>query len=77
LLIGFGVVFVAIFFPGRDFLDEGFLVRNAAIKALVREDGEFGFGHIQPATVLGGVMPLEAFDEALGLGGREGFVERS
>ena len=71
------MVFVAIFSPGRDFFDQGLEVWNAAIKALVREDGEFGFGHIQPAAVLGRVMPLEASGEAPGLGGREGFVERS
>ena len=80
--IGFGGVFGAIFFPGRDFFDQGFEVGNAVIKALVREDGAFGFGHIQPAAVLGRVvlgrgMPREAFDEAPGLGGREGFGERS
>jgi predicted CoA-binding protein len=36
------VVFVAIFFPGRDFFDQRREAWNAAIKALVREDGEFG-----------------------------------
>jgi hypothetical protein len=31
---GFGVVSVAAFFPSRDFLDQGFLVGNAAVEAL-------------------------------------------
>jgi hypothetical protein len=34
LPIGFGVVFVAVFFPSRDFFDQGFLVGNAAVEAL-------------------------------------------
>ena len=37
LPIGFGVVFVAVFFPSRDFFDEGLRVGNAAVEA-------FGFG---------------------------------
>ena len=34
LPIGFGVAFVAVFFPSRDFLDQGFLVGYAAVEAL-------------------------------------------
>jgi hypothetical protein len=44
LPIGFGVVFVAVFFPSRDFFDEGLPVGNAAVEALGQRDAEFGFG---------------------------------
>jgi hypothetical protein len=50
LPIGFGVVFVAVFFPSRDFFDEGFPVGNAAVEALGQRDAEFGFG--RPLTSL-------------------------
>ena len=50
LPIGVGVVFVAVFFPSRDFFDEGFPVGNAAVEALGQRDAEFGFG--RPLTSL-------------------------
>jgi hypothetical protein len=43
---------------------------------LAGEDGEFGLGEIEPAAVLGRVVPLEALDDAARLGGLEGLVER-
>ena len=73
--IGLGVVGVAVLLPGGDFRGELLLVGDAAVEALGREDGEFGLGHVEPASVLGRVMPLEAFDEAARFGGREGFVK--
>jgi hypothetical protein len=32
---------------------------------------------VEPAAVLGGVVPFEAFDQPAGFGGREGFIKRS
>jgi hypothetical protein len=75
LPIGLCVMFVAAF-PGGDFRGQVWLVGDAAVEALGREDGEFGFGHVEPASVLGRVAPFEPFDEAAGFGGGEGFVER-
>jgi hypothetical protein len=51
--IGFGVVFVAVFFPSRDFFDQAFPVGNAAVEALGQRDAQFGFGHpsIRSATI--------------------------
>ena len=74
--VGLGVKGVAALFPGGDFVDQGLLVGDAAIKALRREDGEFGFGHVEPTSVLGRVMPFEPFNEAARFCGGEGFVER-
>jgi hypothetical protein len=54
---------------------EDFLVGDAAVQALGHENAEFGFGHVEPATVLGRVMPFEALDEPAGFRSGEGFVE--
>ena len=75
--IGLGVSGIAIVLPGGDFLDQGLFVGNASVEALGRQDAEFGFGEIEPAAVLGGVVPFEALDQAPGLGGRKGLIEGS
>ena len=62
--------------PCADFVGEDLLVGDAAIQALRGEHAEFGFGHVEPTTVLGRIVPFEALDEPTRLGGREGFVER-
>jgi len=71
-----GVVLVAVVLPCVDIVGEDLLVGDAAIQTLRREHAEFGFGHIEPAAVLGRVVPFEALDEPACLGGGEGFVER-
>ena len=40
------------------------------------QDGEFGFGHVEPASVFGRVVPFESIGEAESFVGREGLVER-
>ena len=72
----FGVVAVAVVLPCVHLVGQDFLVGDAAIQTLRREHAEFGFSHVEPAAVLGRVMPFEALDEAARLGSREGFVER-
>ena len=47
---------------------EGLLAGDAAAQALPDQNGEFGFGPVEPASVLGRVMPFEPFDEAAGFG---------
>lgn len=69
LPIGFGVVLVSVVLPGGYFFVEGLLVGDAAAQALPGQNGEFGFGHVEPASVLGRVMPFEPFDEAARFGG--------
>jgi len=56
--VSLGVFGIAVVLPGGDFLDQGLLVRNAAVEALGRQNAEFGFGEIEPAAVLGCVVPL-------------------
>jgi hypothetical protein len=75
LPVGFGVVLVAIALPGGDFLDQGLLVGDAPIEALRRHDAKFGLSHVQPASVLGRVVPLEPLDKPTRLGGGESFIE--
>ena len=74
--IGFGVVLVSVTLPGGDFFLEGRLVRDAAAQALPGQNGELGFGHVEPASVLWRVMPFEPFDEAARFWGGEGGIER-
>ena len=76
LPIGFGVVLVSVALPGGYFFLEGLLVGDATAQALPDQNGEFGFGHVEPASVLGRVMPFEPLDEAAGFGGGEGGIER-
>ena len=66
--------FVPVVLPGGDFLDQGLLVGDAPVETLGRQDAEFGFSHIQPASVLGRVVPLEPLDEPACLLGGEGLV---
>jgi hypothetical protein len=44
-------------------VDEDFLIADAAVETLRREDGEFGFCQIEPTAVLWRVMPFEPLDE--------------
>src|SRR5216684_7645890 len=67
---------VAISLPCGDFAAQGLFVGDAAIQTLGLENTEFGFGHVEPAAVLGRVMPFEPFGEAARLGGGKGLVER-
>ena len=46
-------------------------------EALAGQHAEFAFSHVQPTAVLGRIVPFEPpLDEAAGLLGREGFIER-
>ncbi len=51
-------------------------VWNAAAQTLARQDAEFGFGHVEPASVFGGVVPFEPFGEAARFWRGKGRVER-
>ena len=75
LPVSCGVIGISVMLPGGDFVDEGLLVGDAAVEALSGEDTELGFGQIEPAAVLGRVVPFEALDQPPGFGGRKGFVE--
>ena len=74
--VGLGVVLVAVILPCVDFVGEDWLVGDAAIQTLRREHAEFGFCHVEPAAVLGRIMPFEALDEPARLGRGKGLIER-
>ena len=73
--VGLGVVLVATRLPCVDLLCQGLPVWDPPVEALTCEHAEFGFGHVQPTTVPGRVVPLEALDETARLGGRESLIE--
>jgi hypothetical protein len=54
---------------------QGFRFGDTAREALPGQRAEFDFGHIEPRTVVGRVMDLQAVDQPLGLGRRDGLVE--
>ena len=74
--VGFGIVGVAARAPRIDLGLEECGVGNAAGKALARKNREFGLGQIEPAAVLGRVVPFEPLDDAARFGRLEGFVKR-
>src|SRR5271169_6492395 len=67
---------IAMVLPSGDLSLEGRLVWNSATEALARQDAEFGFGHVEPASVFGGVVPFEPFGEAARFWRGKGRVER-
>jgi hypothetical protein len=74
--VGFCVMLVAMVLPSGDLCLEGLLVWNAPAQTLARQNAEFGFGHIEPASMFRGVMPFEPFSEAVRFRSGEGRVER-
>ena len=76
LPVGLWVVLVSTTLPSRDFFFESRLVGNASAQALARQNGEFGFGHVEPTSMFGRVMPFKPVGEAARFGGGEGRVER-
>ena len=76
LPVGFGVMGIAFSLPCGDLANENLFVGDAATETLRRENGEFGFRHIEPTAVLWRVMPFETLDEPPCFGGGKSFVER-
>jgi hypothetical protein len=52
LPVGLGMVLVSVVLPCVDFAGEDFLVGDAAVQTLGRENAELGFGHVEPAAVV-------------------------
>src|SRR5271170_1229133 len=75
LPVGLCVMFVTMVLPSGDLSLEGVLVRNAAAETLARQNAEFGFGHVEPASMFGGVVPFEPLYEATRFSGGKGGVE--
>src|SRR5262245_27592351 len=57
--VSFDVMNIAVAEPGSDLSLEVATVRDAPIETLTGQDSELGLGHIQPASVLGRVVPFE------------------
>jgi hypothetical protein len=70
-------MFVSMVSSSGDFLFQGLLVGDAAAEALAGQSGEFGFGHIEPASVFGRVVPFEPLCQTARFGRGEGRLERS
>jgi hypothetical protein len=69
------VMVVAAVLPDVDLTLEGGPIWNTPIEALAGQNGELGLGHIEPATVLGRVVPFEPLDETAGFLGWECLVD--
>ena len=55
-----GVMRIAMVPPSSDLSFEDLLAGNAAAQALARQNAEFGFGHIEPTSMFGRVVPFES-----------------
>ena len=62
--------------PGGDLVDQGLLVRDAAVEALGLRTPSSNSARSSQLQCFG-VVPFEAFDQPAGFGGREGFIKRS
>jgi len=69
-------MFVAMVLPSGDLSFKGLLVGDAAAQTLGCQNGESGFGHVEPASMFVRVMPFEPHSEAARFGGGESGVER-
>src|ERR1019366_9043224 len=49
--------------------------RRHPSQTLTRQDGEFGFGHVEPTAVFGCVVPLKSFGQPPRFRGRKGLVQ--
>jgi hypothetical protein len=77
LPVNFDDLAVAFLFPSGHFRGEHRFVRYTAVETLPSKHAEFDFGHVEPTTMFGRVMELEAMGQAVCLSWREGFVEGS
>jgi hypothetical protein len=73
--VSFDIVSVAVEEPGANLALEAAPIRDTPIETLIGQDSKLGLGHVEPAAMLGRVMPFEALDEASCLQGRECLVE--
>ena len=74
--LAFGVVFVAVGLPSVDFVREVSACRGCGDRGIGWTERQFGFGHVEPAAVLGRVVPFEPLDEPARFAGGEGLIER-
>src|SRR5262245_22411839 len=73
--VSFDIVSVAVEEPGANLTLESSQVRYTPIETLSGQDSKLGLSHVEPAAVLGRVVPFEALDEAPCLQRRKCLVE--
>jgi hypothetical protein len=66
---------IAVTLPVFDAFTGGFQFGDAAREALLGKSDELDLDHVEPRTVLGRVMDLQAVGQSIGLGRRDGLVE--
>jgi hypothetical protein len=67
---------VALLFQGLDSAAQDQVVGISASEAPAADDTELDLGHVEPASMLGGVVELQALDQLPGLGWGKGLVQR-
>jgi hypothetical protein len=66
---------VSLSLPGGDFALEFVCIIDSTVEALAAQHADLNFHHVQPAGVLGGVVELEAAQDASGFSRRESVIE--
>jgi len=66
---------ISLAFPCGDLSLEDVAVVDAAIEALGSQDADLDLDHVEPGSVLGRVMELQATEDAVSLGCGEGLIE--
>ena len=72
-----GASIVALAFECCDLPFQQRFIADPAVQALPAEDAQLDLGHVQPASVIGCVVKLQAFGYAARLGRCKRFVERA
>ena len=63
-----GASIVALAFEGGNLLPQQHFIADPAVQTLSAEDAQLDFSHVQPASVIGCVVQLQAFGYAARLG---------
>lgn len=77
LPVDVGLLPIACVLPGFGFLRQCLFVGNSTSQALSRQDIQFDFGHVEPATMFQRVDDLDPIDDSASFLRREGFVQRA
>src|SRR6516225_6172206 len=73
--IRLGLTAIASAQPSLDLPFQSLSVFDASVEALGDQNRQLGFGHVQPASMFGRVVPFETLNQAACLGGRKRFIE--
>lgn len=63
-------------FLGAELIDKQLFCWDSSVETLTIHDADFDFRHVQPGRVLGGIVKLDAFQDARRLFLAESFDER-